>query len=87
MLKERGEEIKLNCKNKIQTEIQDLEDKVQSLVHSSCSARATLGTSTMVTGNHHRCAKLLLAWGKAHASHLTFLVISVSLRSENAVLS
>lgn len=41
----------------------------------------------MVTGNHHRCAKLLLAWGKAHANHLTFLVISVSLRRENDVLS
>lgn len=44
MWKERGEEIKLNYKNKIQTEIQDLQDKVQSLIHSSCSA---LGTSTM----------------------------------------
>lgn len=70
-----------------QTEIQNLQDKVQSLVHSPCSARATLGTSMMVTGDHHGSAKLLLAWGKAHATHLTFLVISVSLRRENNVLS
>lgn len=85
MWKEKGEENKWNYKNRIQTEIQDLPDQVQSLVHSSCSAGATLGTSTMATGNHHRCAKLLPAWGKAHASHLTGQVISVSLRRENDV--